>query len=71
MAKNIGYMEPGEILIVENRNEFQFCSFTYPNILENAFSELSIKSKRVKFENVGVSIYLKYLILQCVNIKYE
>lgn len=71
MAKNIGYIEPSEKINKMNRNEFEFCSLVYPRIIEKAFDELKIKSKKETFENVSIFYYPGYVILQCVNINYD
>lgn len=71
MAKQIGYIEPGEVKSRVGREEFNYCSFKYPGLIDGAVADFKNHSKKDKIRNVSIYYYSDYVILNCVKIEYE
>ncbi|MGE8720064.1 hypothetical protein ACO2KH_01890 [Leptospira terpstrae] len=71
MAKQIGYIEPGEVKSRVGRQEFNYCSLKYPGLIDGAINNFKNESKKDKIQNVSISYYSNYIIFNCVKMEYE
>lgn len=71
MAKQIGYIEPGELKARVGRQEYNYCSLKYPGLIDRAIDKFKNESKKDKIQNVTISYSSNYIFLNCVKMEYE